>query len=149
MHAPFARRPILGLSLMVSVALLSACGGDDAPSGPGGGQGTLQTASAIATPSAATVARGTPTNTTVVFTATGGLTIGSSFTINRQYAGLTVTQTSTSTSGTTITRGYTITADASVPAGAHQISFSTPVAGYTGNGSAPTAVAIFTLTVSP
>ena len=89
------------------------------------------------------------TNTTVVYSTGGGLTIGSSFGITLQVSGIVVNQTSTQTVGSRITRGYSISADASVPIGAHQVKFSTPVAGYTGTGSAPTAVATFTLTVTP
>lgn len=136
------------LVVILASAQIGACGGSSEEPGLGP-QGNNQTASAVATPASATAARGATANTVIVFSATGGLTIGSSFGINRQFAGIAVNQTSTQTTGSVITRSYAISADATVPIGVHEVRFSTPVTGYTGSGTAPTAVAVFSLTVTP
>ncbi|MCC6244177.1 MAG: hypothetical protein IT353_15145 [Gemmatimonadaceae bacterium] len=136
------------LARCAALLVIVGCGGSDDPgTGPGGGNN--QTASAVATPASGTIARGATVNTTVVFTATGGLTIGSSFGLTRQFSGISITQTSSQVAGSTITKGYALSADASVPTGTHEVRFSTPVSGYTGSGSAPTAIAVFSLTVTP
>lgn len=134
--------------LALTVPLLFGCGdSDDPPTGPGGGGG--QTASATATPSSATIARGESATTTIVFSATGGLTIGSSFTINMPFDGISVTQISAQTVGSTITQVQEIGIDASTPLGTHEIHFSTPVSGYVGGAGGPTSVrATFTVTVT-
>lgn len=136
------------LVLFLAAPLVAGCGGsseDPTPAGPR--VGNDQTASAVATPSSATIARGATTTTTVVYVATGGLT-RSSFGINIPVPGISVTQNSSQTAGTAITRAYTIGADATVPIGIHAVRFSTPITGYTGNGVVPTASATFTLTVT-
>ncbi len=138
------------LALLLAAPLLAGCGdsSDGGPAGLGGPPGN-QTASAVATPSSGTIARGTTTSTTVVYSATGGLVIGSSYTISRQHSGISVDQTSTQTSGSTITKVYAIGADGTVPLGTHEIRFSTPVSGHTGDGPAVlNVVATFILTVT-
>lgn len=146
-HARRRRLPMV-LALLLTVPIMVACGSSDPASpGPGGGGGGNQNVTAVATPSGATVARGVTTSTTVVFSATGGLIIGGSLTINRQYGGIRVDQTSTQTSGTTITRVFAISADATVPAGTHEVRFVSPVTGFA-DGSSGTTVAVFRLTVT-
>lgn len=106
-----------------------------------------QTATATVSPTGASVARGVGTNITLVVTATGGLTINA-LNIQRQWAGIAVTQVSTQTSGGTLTRVFTITPDASVPIGAHAVNFRPSISGYTGSGVPPTPNAVFTVTVT-
>jgi hypothetical protein len=43
---------------------------------------------------------------------------------------------------------FTISADSTIPAGAHLVSFKPGVTGYSGDVAPPTTDAIFTLTVS-
>ncbi len=136
------------LLLSFAAPLVLACGSSSDSTGPGPSGGNTQTASAVATPAGATVARGGATSATVVYSASSGLTIGSSFGIQRQYSGITVNQTSTQQSGNTITRVYSISPDASVPLGTTLVRFSTTVTGYTGTGTAPTSNADFSLTVT-
>lgn len=146
------RRRVRTIAMYCFVSLVAplvlACSGSDGISDPPTDNGNDQTASAVATPSGATIAHGATTSATIVYSASSGLVIGSSFGIQRQYSGISVTQTSTQRSGNTITTVYTIGADATVPAGTHIVTFSTAVTGYTGTGSAPTAVAKFNLTVT-
>jgi hypothetical protein len=148
MHRSRARITATYLFALIAAPLVLACSGTETISGTDGDNGGNQTASAVATPSSATIAHGGTTSTTVVYSASNSLTIGSSFSIQRQYSGISVTQTSTQQSGNTITKVYTIGADNTVPAGTHLISFSTPVTGYAGNGTAPTAFVQFSLTVT-
>lgn len=144
-----ARRLSVSFLAALAVPLLLGCGSGDSPTEPDG-EGGDQTASATATPSSGSVATGEKVTTTIVFSATGGLTIGSSYTINRPLTGITVDQVSSETSGSTITKVYEIEVDATVPPGSYAINFSTPVHGYLAGGSGPTHVnATFTLTVTP
>ena len=128
------------------IMFAAACGGssDEGPAGPG--EGNNQTASAVASPVGATIARGGTTTVTVVFSATGGLTI-SQININRQFPGISVTQTSSQTVGTTITRVFTIGADNTVPVGTHDVRFSPSVSGNAGPLPPQITNATFTLTV--
>lgn len=125
----------------------AACGGSS-DGGPAGleEEGT-QTALAVPSPSSATIARGGTTTVTVVFSTTGGLTV-SQINITRQYSGISVTQASSQTVGTTITRVFTIGADNTVPIGAHDVRFSPSVSGNTGSLPPQITNAIFTLTVT-
>lgn len=142
------RRLPMVLAFLLTAPVLVACGSSDPASpGGGGGLGGNQNVTAVATPASATVARGVTTSTTVVFSATGGLIVGGSLTINRQYGGIKVDQTSTQTSGSTVTRVFAISADATVPAGTHEVRFVAPVTGFT-DGSSGTTVAVFRLTVT-
>ena len=84
---------------------------------------------------------------TVVYTRTGGLTFKSTA-VQRQYTGISITQTSTQTVGTTITRVYAISADETVPAGTHAVNFSAAIDNYTGTGVPPTPKAVFSLVVT-
>ena len=106
-----------------------------------------QTATATVTPTGATVTRGVSTNTTLVVTTTGGLTIDA-LNIQRQWSGISISQVSTQTSGGTLTRVYAIAADANVPLGSHAINFRPSISGYTGSGVPPTPAAVFTITVT-
>ena len=135
-------------ALLLAAPLLTVCGGSsDGSTGPSGGE--TQTASATTTPASATVARGVKATTTVVFSQTGGLVIGNTYSVNRQYEGISVIQTSFQKTSSLITFVYEISADATVPAGVHNVYFSTPVTGYTGSGTSPSASTKFTLTVNP
>lgn len=146
---PHRAPPLLVLALIVSS--LAACGGassDGGATGPGGRSN--QSATTVATPATATIARGALASTTIVYSTTGGLVLGGGGGINKQYAGITVNQTSTSGSGASITEVYSIGADATVPSGTHNVTFSKPLSGWTGTGpsSASTQVT-FRLTVAP
>ena len=133
--------------LLALLALVTACGASDSSTAPD--REETQVASASAAPTSASVARGGTTPVTVSYRATGGLVIGQSYTINMSVEGLTVNQVSSTTAGSTITTVYSVGANASVPIGTHTVRFSTPVSGYTGTGSVPTAiVATFSLTVT-
>ena len=128
----------------VVFAFAAACGGADeslAPQSRG-----PQTAAAAVTPLGATIARGGTTTATVVFTVTGGIRINKIL-VSRPFAGITIVDKSSKTVGTTITRVFTIGADASIPEGAHQVSFKPSVTGYSGSVP-PITNAIFTLTVT-
>lgn len=135
------------LALFLTAPFLAACGGSSDSTGPDG-EGA-QTATATATPSAGTIARGgATTSTTLAQTTTGGLAMGPTA-ITKPFAGISVSaSTATTITGSTRTAGYLIAASASVPVGNHEIKFTAPISGYTGNGSAPTSVATFTLTVT-
>ncbi len=147
MSSNHERRVYPFLVLCFVTTLVAACGGSSDDPGITTFQGgERQTATATATPSSGTIARGATTSTTVVFAATGGITFTSTGTY-KQYSGISVDFTSTQTVGTTITRTYTIGADASVPAGVHEVRFTAPISGATGTVSTP--VAIFRLTVTP
>lgn len=144
-----SRRVSLAVLFGLALPLLVSCGSsDDGGTGPKGVE--TQTASASISPSSATIARGGSTSVTVVYKATGGLVIGSSYGFNKQYEGISIDQTSSVTSGSTITTIYSVGADATVPTGTSDVRFSTPVSGYTGTGSVPTAIAAtLKLTVTP
>ena len=133
------------LAILIIVASLAACS-ESSPAEPDNTE--TQTVTSTISPMSATVAQGSSTPITVAFTASGGLMLGSSFTINTPVAGIMVTEDSRQTVGSTTTLGFTVGADGSVPAGIHSVRFSTPVTGYTGTGSAPTANVTFSLTVT-
>ena len=116
-------------ALSLALPVIFACsGGSTDPDPPGGGGGELEFASVVATPTSATISKGGSTSTTVVYAASPGITY-TSFGIQRQYSGISVTQTSTQGSGTNVTRVYTIGADATVPTGTHIVTFSTGITG--------------------
>lgn len=126
---------------------LVACSSDDGPTDPNPNPPGSNGINTVATPPSATIARGGTTTTTVTFTTFGGATLGST-TINRQFAGITVTQTSTQTEGATTTRTYTIGADNTIAAGSHEIRFIPSVSGGA-NESTTINSATFVLTVTP
>lgn len=87
-------------------------------------------------------------STTLVQATTGGLAMGPTA-ISKPFAGISVSpSTATTITGSTRTTSYLIGASASVPVGNHEIRFTAPISGYTGNGVAPTSIATFTLTVT-
>ncbi len=139
------------MALALTILALTACGGsssDDGGFGPR--EGANQSATTVATPATATIARGGSTSTSIVYSTTGGLTLGGGGSINKQYAGISVDQTGGSGSGASITEVYTIRADVSVPTGTHNVTFSKPVSGWTGSGPASAATQVtFRLTVAP
>lgn len=144
------RHSLQVLALSLTLPVFAACGGsssDDTGMGPTGG--VTQTATAVATPANATVARGGSANTTIVWSATGGLVFTGSFSIQRQYAGITIDQTSRTGSGANITETFTIGADATVPLGTHNVFFSTMPNGWVGMGTRSGAQVAFVLTVTP
>ena len=145
-----SREPRLSMFhvLFLAAPLLAACSGGES-NGPGGGGGEAQTATATVTPSSGTVTRGGATASTVlVQSTTGGLAMGQTA-IEKPFPGISVSpSTGTTISGSTRTGGYFIGASASVPVGTHTVRFTAPILGYTGNGTAPTSVATFTLTVN-
>lgn len=131
----------------MAAPIFLACSGGSTSPDPGGGGGGVQTqiASAVATPRNATIARGGSATTTVVYSASSNLTI-SSFNIQRQYDGISVTQTSNQGSGTNVTKAYSIGADATVPLGTHVVTFFIAVNGAT--STVTTTKAEFSLTVN-
>jgi hypothetical protein len=119
---------LVGLLMAMSVA---ACGGSDGNGPTDPDPVPTQGATVVATPNGAVISRGgATTSVTVVFTAFGGVTINS-ITIAKQHAGVTVTQTSTQTSGNVITRVFAIGADNTVPLGTHEIRFTPAISGAT------------------
>ena len=148
MIIPRKRRLSMFHVFFLAAPLFVACSGGES-NGPGGDGGDNQTASATATPSSGTVTRGGATTaTTLVQTTTGGLAQGQTA-IEKPFPGISVSSSTAATiSGSTRTQGFAIGASASVPVGSHTIRFTAPISGYTGNGSAPTSVATYTLTVN-
>jgi hypothetical protein len=117
-------------AVLVALSVV-ACGGSDGDGPTDPDPVPTQGATAVATPNGAVISRGgATTSVTVVFTAIGGVTINS-ITINKQYPGITVTQTSTQTSGNVITRVFAIGADNTVPLGTHEIRFTPAISGAT------------------
>jgi hypothetical protein len=138
------RRARLALAPALLLPLVTACIKAEESLGPE--SLGAQTAAAAVSPSGATIARGGTTTATVVFTVSGGLRINKIL-VSRPFAGITIVDKSTKTVGTTITRVFTIGADSTIPAGAHQVSFKPSVTGYSGSVP-PITNAIFTLTVT-
>ena len=117
-------------ALSLALPMVFACSGDSTGPDEGGGPGELQFATAVATPKSATIAKGGSVSTTLVYTASPNITFNS-FTIQKQHAGISITQTSTQGSGNSITRVYSIGADATVPSGTHLIRFTMSISGAT------------------
>jgi hypothetical protein len=127
------------------IALVAGCGGSDESLGPESAGGLR--AAASVSPLGATITRGGATTATVIFTVSGGLRINQII-VSRPFAGIRIVDKSSKTVGTTITRVFTISADSTIPSGAHQVSFKPSVTGYAGDIAPPITDAIFTLTVT-
>ncbi|HEX6316188.1 MAG TPA: hypothetical protein VFZ73_15060 [Gemmatimonadaceae bacterium] len=136
-----ARHAFLVPSLLLP--LVAACRNDSL----GPDQLGDPTASAAVSPAGATIRNGGTTTATVVFTVTGGLRLNK-IVVSRGYAGISIVDKSSKMSGTTLTRVFTIGADNTIPAGAHQISFRPSVAETSGSAAPQITEAVFTLTVS-
>lgn len=135
-------RPAFILSLLL--ALVAGCGADE---GLGPDQLGDPTASAAVSPAGAEIRNGGTTTATVVFTVTGGLRLNK-IVVAREFAGISIVDKSTTISGNTLTRVFTIGADNTIPPGDHEISFRPSVAETTGGVTPQITEAIFTLTVS-